>query len=165
MKKIIVIGCPGSGKSVFSRTLSKQTGIPLFHLDRIYWRADKTTVEKRLFHDLLLEIMAGEEWIIDGNYASTMELRLSACDTVYFLDYPTDVCLAGVRERRGKPRADMPWIEMEEDVEFTRIIESFNESSRPQIYELLQKFNDKRIVIFSNREQANAYLAEGIEIQ
>ena len=88
MKKVIVIGCPGSGKSTFSKSLHKITNIPLFHLDMIFWNADKTTVEKPVFLDRLLNIIQNDKWIIDGNYGSTMELRMQACDTVIFLDYP-----------------------------------------------------------------------------
>ena len=102
MKKIIVIGCPGSGKSTFSRALHKITGIPLFHLDMMYWNSDKTAVEKSVFRERLLKTIQKNEWIIDGNYGSTMELRIQACDTIIFLDYPSDVCLNGIKERRGK---------------------------------------------------------------
>ena len=127
MKKVIVIGCPGSGKSTFSKALHKITDIPLFHLDMIFWNADKTTVEKTVFLDRLLKIVQKDEWIIDGNYASTMELRMQACDTIIFLDYPLDVCLNGIKERRGKPRSDLPWIESDEDdVEFIEFIKNYN---------------------------------------
>ena len=108
MKRIIVIGCPGSGKSTFSRKLHDKTGIPLYHLDLMFWREDKTTVPKDVFLSHLSEILVTDEWIIDGNYLSTMEWRIGACDTVIFLDYSTEVCLGGIRERRGKPRQDMP---------------------------------------------------------
>ena len=64
-----------------------------------------------VFLERLSKVMEGEEWIIDGNYSSTMEQRINACDTVIFLDYPLDICLHGVRERRGKVRTDMPWVE------------------------------------------------------
>ena len=110
MKRIIVIGCPGSGKSTFSRELRRLTGIPLYSLDLMYWNADKTTVEKSLFLERLSVAMSREEWIIDGNYASTMEMRMAACDTVIFLDYPLEICLEGIAARKGKPRPDMPWI-------------------------------------------------------
>ncbi len=74
MKKVIVIGCPGSGKSTFSRSLHKKTGIPLHYLDMMYWNADKTTVEKSVFRERLAAVLATDAWIIDGNYGSTMEL-------------------------------------------------------------------------------------------
>jgi adenylate kinase family enzyme len=158
MKKVIVIGCPGSGKSTFSRELQRKTKIPLYHLDMMYWNADKTTVEKRTFLERLDAVINTDGWIIDGNYASTMELRMEACDTVFFLDYPADVCLDGVRERMGKPRSDMPWIENTDDEEFIAYIKSFNESQRPQIFEMLEKYKDKSIVVFHSREEADEFL-------
>ena len=158
MKKIIVIGCPGGGKSSFARALHNKTGIPLYHLDMMFWNADRTTVEKSLFLERLSSVLDGDEWIIDGNYGSTMELRMAACDTVFLLDYPLEVCLAGIRDRRGKPRSDMPWIETEEDAEFIEFIKSYNEQQKPKVLELLEKYGDKNIVILESREQADAFL-------
>ena len=158
MKKIIVIGCPGSGKSTVSRALHNKTGIPLYHLDMMYWNADKTTVENSVFLERLSAVLEKDKWIIDGNYGSTMELRMAACDTVIFLDYPLDVCLDGIRERRGKPRSDMPWIETEEDAEFIEFIKNYNEQQKPKVLELLEKYRDKNIIIFKSREQADAFL-------
>ncbi len=159
MKKIIVIGCPGSGKSTFSKALHNITKIPLYHLDMLFWNEDKTTVEKNVFLDRLLKIIEKSEWIIDGNYGSTMELRMQKCDTVIFLDYPSDVCLNGIKERKGKPRSDMPWVENdEEDAEFIEFIKNYNTQSRPKVIELLKKYSHKDIYIFSNRIQAEMFL-------
>lgn len=162
MKKIIVIGCPGSGKSTFARALHIITGIPLFHLDMMYWNADRTTVEKNVFREKLAETMQKNEWIIDGNYNSTMEPRMQACDTVFFLDYPVDICLAGIKERRGKPRADMPWIEEndEEDAEFIEFIKSYNSESRPKVIELLDRYSYKDIYVFKGRDEADEFLKQ-----
>ena len=158
MKKIIVIGCPGSGKSTFARVLHNKTGIPLYHLDMMYWNADRTTVEKSVFLERLSDVLEKDEWIIDGNYGATMELRISACDTVIFLDYPPRVCLDGIKERRGKPRSDMPWIETEEDAEFISFIKGYNEQQKPKVLALFEKYGDKSIIVFKSREQADAFL-------
>ena len=158
MQKIIIIGCPGSGKSTFARTLHKKIGVPLYYLDMMYWNADKTVVEKSLFLERLSDAMKNEKWIIDGNYSSTMEMRMDACDTVIFLDYPIESCLDGVRERRGKPRDDMPWIEYDEDAEFLEFIRSFNREQRPQILNLIAKYSDKNIIIFKSREEAEEFI-------
>ena len=162
MKKIIVVGCPGSGKSCFSKKLHSVTGLPLYHLDMMYWNADKTTVEKSVFLERLSAVLERNEWIIDGNYSSTMEMRMEACDTVIFLDYPLDVCLQGIRERRGKPRSDIPWIETEEDADFIEFIKSYNEQQKPKVLELLKKYCDKNIIIFKSRGEAEDFIRQGM---
>ena len=160
MKKIMVIGCPGSGKSTFSKALHKKTGIPIFHLDMMYWKPDRTTVDKAVFYQQLSEIVKNDEWIIDGNYKSTIEFRMQFCDTVIFLDYPVDVCLEGVKERRGKERSDMPWTEYddEEDSEFIDFIKNYNTECKPTIVELIGKYSDKEVYVFSSRKEADAFL-------
>ena len=158
MKKIIVIGCPGGGKSTFSRKLHNITGIPLHHLDMLFWNSDKTTVEKDVFLERLTAVLKEDEWIIDGNFQSSLEMRLAACDTVFFLDYPTELCLEGIRERRGKARSDIPWIETEEDGEFMEFIKKFNEQQRPIVKELLERCGDKSIFTFNSREAADEFL-------
>ena len=158
MKKVIVIGCPGSGKSTFARALHNKTGIPLYHLDMMNWNADRTTVEKSVFRERLSAVLEKGEWIIDGNYGSTMELRMAACDTVFFLDYPLDVCLGGIQERYGKQRSDMPWIETEEDAEFIEFVKSYDEQQKPKVLALLKKYGDKNIIILKSREQADLFI-------
>ena len=140
--------------------LAQKTGLPLYHLDMMYWNADKTTVEKSVFLERLTDVMNRETWIIDGNYASTMEQRMAACDTVFFLDYPCNVCLDGVKKRRGMPRRDMPWIETEEDAEFIGFIKRFQEEQRPQIMALLQKYSEKTVVVLTSREEADAFFCD-----
>ena len=158
MNKVIVIGCPGSGKSTFSRALQNLTGLPLYHLDLLYWNSDRTTVSKEVFRERLQNVLMLDSWIIDGNYGSTMEMRMSECDTVFFLDYPLEVCINGVRERKGKTRSDMPWIETEDDEELLEFIKNYNTQSRPKVLELLEKYKEKNIVIFKSREEADEYL-------
>ena len=158
MKRIMIIGCPGSGKSTFARALASKMGLPLYYLDMMYWNPDRTTKPKEEFRASLRETVALPEWIIDGNYGSTLEVRMEACDTVIFLDYPVEVCIAGVEERRGKPRPDMPWIETEPDLEFIEFIKKYNEESRPKVIELLEKYKEKNIIIFKSRAEADEFL-------
>lgn len=158
MKRILIIGCPGSGKSTLSGELHRATGIPLYHLDMMYWNSDKTTVGKELFKERLSQVLAKERWIIDGNYQSTMEQRMAACDTVIFLDYPKELCLQGVKARAGKPRSDLPWIEEGEDEEFLEFICNFEQQTRPKILSLFEKYPEKEIYIFKTRQEAEDFI-------
>ncbi len=158
MKRIMVIGCPGSGKSTLARALAQKVKLPLYHLDMMYWNPDRTTKPKEEFRAELRRLVALPEWIIDGNYGSTLELRMEACDTVVFLDYPLDVCLSGISDRRGKPREDMPWVETQVDEEFIEFIKNYNRDSRPKVLELLEKYSDKNIIVFKSRNEADEWL-------
>ena len=117
MKKIIIIGCPGSGKTTFAQKLSDKSRLPLFYLDAIWHKPDRTHISRDEFDARLGKILSLDEWIIDGNYSRTLERRIAACDTVILFDLPTDVCLEGAVARIGKKRPDMPFpIEEQEGV-------------------------------------------------
>ena len=158
MKKIIVIGCPGAGKSTFARALSARTGIPLFYLDMIWHKADRTNISRDEFDQRLEGVMTGESWIIDGNYQRTMEWRIKECDTVFLLDFPKEICLEGAQNRVGKAREDMPWIEETLDEDFKMFIETFSDEVLTKIYGLLGMYKDKNIIVFHSREDVNSYI-------
>lgn len=159
MLKIMVIGSSGAGKSTFSRKLREATGIELYYLDMLWYKADQTNISRDEFDMQLQEIIQKDSWIIDGNYLRTMELRLKACDTVFLLDFPLDVCLAGAKSRIGKKREDMPWVELQFDEDFRQWIIDFPKEQLPRIYTLLDKYKkDKHIIIFKSRKETEAYL-------
>lgn len=159
MKKIIIIGCPGSGKTTFAEKLHETTGLPLFYLDAIWHKPDRTHISRNEFDERLAEIFSLDKWIIDGNYSRTIEERLIACDTVFLFDLPTDVCLEGAIERLGKGRYDIPWIDSELDSEFKEKILRFKEENLPRIYCLIEKYRKEReIIVFYSREDSDKYI-------
>lgn len=159
MKRVLVIGSPGAGKSTFARRLRERTGLPLYYLDQIWHCSDGSHLSEKEFDDRLDELLKQERWIIDGNYSRTLVRRLAACDTVFLLDYPTDLCLLGAASRIGRKREDLPWIEQEFDAEFKQHIINFPQKRLPQIYQLLQSIREeKAVIIFKTREEANTYL-------
>lgn len=159
MKRAVVIGCSGSGKSVFSRKLRDVTGLTLYYLDMIWHKPDGTNILRDEFDEKLRSIISRDSWIIDGNYQRTLETRMKACDTVFLFDLPTETCIEGALSRIGKKREDMPWFENELDPQFRQWIESFRENQLPEIYRLLEKYkNGRQIVIFRTREQADKFI-------
>lgn len=161
LQRAIVIGCSGAGKSTFARRLRDITGRPLHYLDMLWHRPDRTTISPEEFDRRLEELLREERWIIDGDYSRTMERRMQRCDTVFLLDYPTEVCLAGVAARRGTLREDMPWVEEAPDPEFLQWIKDFPQRTMPLIRRLLDQYREGRqVVIFQSREESERYLRD-----
>ncbi|MDE6444498.1 MAG: hypothetical protein K2K64_08795 [Muribaculaceae bacterium] len=157
MERVLIIGCPGAGKSTFGRKLAKITGLPLFHLDLIWHKADRTTSSFEEFDDKLELILTEDKWIIDGNYKRTLCWRLLYADTVFFFDIPTELCLQGAIDRLGEERPDMPWHDTELSDEFRQWILNFRETQLPVI-EFLLKHYDGTLLRFKTREEANEFL-------
>lgn len=157
MKKAIVIGCPGSGKTTFARKLAEVTGLELFHLDAVWHKPDKTHISREEYDARLAQILALDSWIIDGNYSRTVEPRLAACDTVFLFDLPTEVCLEGAVSRLGSEG----YTETELDPEFARQIEGFGSEKLPELYTLIDRYKDgKTVVIFKSRDEADKLINE-----
>lgn len=158
MKRVLVLGSPGSGKSTFARRLQAKTGLPLVYLDCLFWNSDKTTVSADVFLKRLNSVLEKPEWIIDGDYISTQPQRLAACDTVFLLDYPFEVCLDGIYARSGKSRPDLPWKETA-DEEFIAYVRRWHDERRAEkLRALLLQMPEKRAHIFASRDEADIWL-------
>lgn len=157
MQRVLIIGCSGSGKSVFARKLAAVTHLPLYYLDMMWHRADRTTVSRSEFDQALAAILARCRWILDGNFQRTLAKRLERCDTVFLFDLPLADCLAGVEARIGRKRPDMPWVETAFDPDFKQWILNFRQDRLPGIMEQLAKAECAKVV-FKSRDEADKYL-------
>jgi len=158
MKKIMIIGCPGSGKSTFARALAKKTGLPLFYMDQLFWNKDRSFVSHEELDNRINDILDKQEWIIDGNYQRTLRVRLDKCDKVFLLDIPVDICLQGITSRIGTVRDDLPWVEHELDRQFEQYVKDFPTNQLKVIYDILKEYSHLDITIFKNRNEIDEYL-------
>lgn len=157
MNKVLVLGCSGSGKSTFAVKLHKQTMLPLYHLDNIWWKADRTHITRDAFDSYLDEIVKRDNWIIDGDYSRTYEKRIAACDTLFFLDYGEAVCMDGITGRVGQDRPDMPWTADNLDSDLVELVRNYEKEDKPKLLELFAKYPEKKVITFKNREEAAEY--------
>jgi len=151
MQRIAVIGPSGAGKSTLARRLGELTGLPVIHLDAHYFQPGWKAMAEEEWEPLVRQLAAGERWVIDGNFSKTMDVRLSAADTIIFLDFSRWRCLWGVLKRLalnvGRTRADMAKGCVEKlDLEFLAWVWNFPHRSRPTVIECLQRFADGRQV-------------------
>ncbi|HXC72077.1 MAG TPA: DNA topology modulation protein [Pyrinomonadaceae bacterium] len=159
MRKVLVIGPGGSGKSTFARRLGELLEIQVKHLDAFYWRAGWTKPSNEDWVNTVTELASGDAWIMDGNFGGTLELRLKHCDTIIFLDMPRLLCLWRVTKRRlryrNRSRPDMAEGCPEKvDLEFIDWIWNYSRTSRPKVVRLLNEHSGSKQVVWlrSNAE-------------
>lgn len=159
MKRILVIGCPGAGKTYFAKRLGEKINLPIIHMDNLYWRKDKTSLNDEELKEKLLPYLKEETWIIDGNYHQNLALRLDYATDVYFLKMPRDECIEGILERIDQPRDDIPWIETKKDAaELIAWTLDYEERTKKDEDALLKKYPHLRVYTFYSRQEVNAYL-------
>ena len=163
MERIVIIGCPGSGKTRLARMLGERLDLTVVHLDRLWWKSGWENVTQEEFDNRLQNALALDSWIIDGNYSRTMDARLEKCDTIIYLDYSRMSCLWGLFQRvagsRGKSRTDLPDGCPEHfDWEFVKYIWKFNENNRVINYTRIAKYKHAKAVVLKNRKEARDFL-------
>jgi adenylate kinase family enzyme len=165
MRRVLIIGICGAGKSTFSRTLARKTGLPLIHLDREFWQPGWTETPRTAWRAKVMELSAGAAWIMDGNYAGTLDVRLARADAAFCFDYPTLVglrrALWRVATTHGKVRDDMGEGCPERlDLEFLRYVWTFNAKERPKTLAALDRFGRHiRPVVFRRDVEVKRFLA------
>lgn len=173
MKRIMVIGCCGSGKSTLSRKLHQITGLELIHLDQHYWKPNWTETPPDEWEIVVRNLVKKDNWITDGNYGGTMDIRIEAADTIIFMNFPPLVCLRRVLWRTlkylNRERPDMPEGCRERfELQFFLYVLNYRRTRSKGILEKLSKVseekqvhvlnNDKETEVFINRLEAKYHL-------
>ena len=166
MQRILIIGSGGAGKSTLATRLGKILHLPVIHLDRLHWLPGWVEPPKDEWKRKVEAITKTESWIIDGNYGGTMQIRLAACDTVIYLDFPRALCTWRVIKRRLKylkgTRPDMGEGCPEKlDTEFLSWVWNFPNSTKPSIEERLSRLPaDKRLIRLKSPAAVTSFLRE-----
>ena len=163
-RKILILGCSGAGKSTLARVLADRLGLPLIHLDRLWWRPGWVERDPAEFDAELAEVLAGDRWIIDGNFSRTLHTRLQAADCAILLDYPRRKCLAGIFRRflqyRGRTRPDLTEGCPERiDWEFFCFVWNFRKLRLPPVLEKLAAAPPScRVIILHSPRETEQFL-------
>ncbi|HJF32899.1 MAG TPA: adenylate kinase [Sporosarcina psychrophila] len=161
-RKVLIIGCSGAGKSTLSRKLALRWGLPLHHLDALFWNEGWVPTSKPEFREMLKDVVAQPEWIIDGNFDSTLEMRAQYADLIIFLDFPNWLCLSRVMKRAwsywGQTRPDMAKGCPEKiDMKFARWIWRYPKDARPGVLNILQK-TKADVVLLKTSDEVERWL-------
>ncbi|RTL72175.1 MAG: topology modulation protein [Hyphomicrobiales bacterium] len=165
MQRVLVIGISGAGKSTLSRALAERTGLPLIHLDKEYWRPGWSITPRAEWRPKVVDLAARERWVMDGNFDSSLDLRLPRADTLIWFDYPTLLCLWRAMKRvagsYGQVRPDLaPGCPERIDLDFLRYIWTFNRVQRPRILEQIAQHGQHLTPVVIRRDaDARAFLA------
>jgi adenylate kinase family enzyme len=161
MDRIVIIGCGGSGKTVVARRLAKLLDAPLTHLDAVYYDADWQPKPQDEFATIQHDLVRPDRWIIEGNYAGTMPIRLARADTVMFLDIPARTCLLGIAQRRWRYRGGQHGDGVYDRItwNFIRYILRYRRDMRPRVTaHLAEHGRHVRFVCLSSRRKVNRFL-------
>jgi adenylate kinase family enzyme len=166
MKRILVIGSSGSGKSTFARRLGELLNLEVIHLDSLFWHSGWIETPKYEWRTKVEKSLQGDSWIIDGNYSATMDLRLPICDTVIFLEIPRIICVYRILKRvvtyKKGSRPDIPeGCDEKFDWDFVKIVWSYPTHSKPKVEVLLKNLaSEKTIIRLKSNKEIESFFSE-----
>lgn len=164
MKRILILGSGGAGKSTLAVKLQKILQLPLIHLDSRYWNAGWVESSKADWELKVKELVQRETWIMDGNYSGSLHLRLPRADTVIFLDFPNWKCVWRALWRavryHGTTRSDMAVGCPEKvDWEFLVYLWNYPKRSRPKVMHMLEGEKERlEVFVLKSDEEVEAFL-------
>jgi adenylate kinase family enzyme len=164
VNKIALIGSGGSGKSTLAAKMGEKLNIKVWHLDRLLWKPNWTLTTREEQIAIQKELIGRQKWIIDGNYNSTLDIRLKAADTIIFLDLPRYICVFRVFKRmvkyRNQTRPDMrEGCNEKVDFKFIKWVWDYPINKRPNVLEKLEKLaQDKNVIILKSPKEVDRFL-------
>ena len=164
MERILIIGCGGAGKSTLARQLGEKLGIPVVHLDKLFWKPGWVESAPEEIDAKIMEELRKPKWIMDGNFNRTLPQRVKYCDTIIYLDFSRTACLMGVVKRIlttcGTVRPDMGEGCPERfDLEFLKWVWNYNKNKRERNYRLLNEAEGVETIVLKNRRMVKRFLA------
>lgn len=165
MKRILILGCCGAGKSTLARKITTHLNIPIIHLDQEYWKPNWEETNKEDWNKKVENLITRESWIMDGNYGGTLDIRILRADTIIYLDRSTFTCmnrvLKRIRKYKGTTRPDMTEGCPERyDWDFLHYVLSFNIARAPKLKRKIKALqNEKKIYILKSEKQITSFLA------
>ncbi len=172
-RRVVVTGMAGSGKSTFTRSLAVKTGLPVVHLDLHFWKPGWVAPSEGEWRQKQRGLLAGDAWIVDGNYHETLDLRLGRADTVVFLDIPWSVC-AGRAFRRGlrKPVGELPegcddsaWRRLRDEWRLAVVIWRQRRSEPEREYEVISQYGQHAALYVLRCKRAAKEFLDGLDIE
>lgn len=172
IQKIAIIGGPGTGKSTLAKNLGKEMKLPVYHIDGIHhlknWEIRPTQERDSIISEKVKE----PKWVIDGTYKATLEERVINADLIIFLDYSTIAKLKGILSRyfknKGQEKPEIPGCKEKMDWKFIQLTIKWNKTKRKIVKDILDRYKDKKILIFKNRRSLNKWyenkFKKGIEL-
>lgn len=165
MERILIIGCGGAGKSTLARQLGEKLGLPVVHLDKLFWKpgwveSGKEEIDAKILHEL-----QKPTWIMDGNFNRTLPQRVLYCDTIIYLDFSRMACLLGVLKRvlttYGTVRPDMGEGCPERfSLDFLKWVWNFNKEKRESYYRMLNECQGVQTIVLKNRRMVKRFLKD-----
>lgn len=164
-KRILIIGSAGSGKTYLSHILSKKLDIEVTHLDKIYWLPNWEKQPVTFCEDLTRELVVPDEWIFDGNYIQTLDIRLEKADLVIFLKVNRFKCIASLFKRKRLTKKHL--IDRDDladgcvdklDCSFLKWAFTFNNDYAPKLLEVINKYPSVDLKVFNTREDALEFI-------
>ena len=163
MQRVLIIGCGGAGKSTLARQMGEKTGLPVVHLDKLFWHPGWVESSKDEMDVKIKAELIKPQWIMDGNYSRTLTERIKYCDTIIYLDFSRMACVLGVLKRiittYGTVRPDMGEGCPERfDLDFLKWVWNFNEEKREKYYRLLNETEGVETIVLKNRRMVKRFL-------